>query len=111
MRAAFLARQVPAPELGAHLDAGPWALPEELDPVALQELLEGAAVRTDEMWRVAAGAAFTVLDSALREFDPGAPPTPTGPPAGRDHRHAALQRLEEDLARLDRILKGCLNLA
>ena len=110
MRAAFLTRQVPAPELSAHLDAGPWALPEELDPVALQELLEGAAVRTDEMWRVAASAAFTVLDSALREFDPGAPPTPTGPPAGRDHRHAALQRLEEDLARLDRILKGCLNL-
>ena len=110
MRAAFLARQVPAPEVSALLDAGPWALPGDSDPLALQETLEGAAARAEEMWQAAAGAAFTVLDSALPKVDPGALPTPTGPPAGRDHRRAALQRLEEDLARLDRILQGCLHI-
>ena len=51
MRAAFLARQVPAPELSAHLDVGPWALPDGSDPLALRETLVGAAARADEMWR------------------------------------------------------------
>ena len=115
MRAAFLARQVPAPELSAHLTVGAWMLPEGSAPAALQGVLDGAAAQAGEMWRAAAGAAFIVLDSALREADPGAPPMPAVPPAGRDARRDArrdaLQRLEEDLVRLDRILATCLNLA